>query len=308
MKSSPIDELTYYSDHGAITDPGAFSGLFDAIPADVSELCGIVQGLLLHVFWAERYGEKLSEERESEPGLRHVQKMLCRLLEINDSPLTEPRRLQNRLIGNCRNFSVLLTSMLQAQGIPARARCGFGRYFLPNWYEDHWVCEYWNEEQKRWILVDAQLDEFQQNELEIAFDPVDVPRNQFIVGGKAWHTCRSGKADPENFGIFDMRGLWFIRGDFVRDIAALNKVELLPWDSWGLADSHDQDLSQEDLNLLDEIAFKTFDEVDYTYIREVYEAQDGLLVPSIIKSYSQSGPLSIELATEQLVEQQAIDS
>jgi len=307
MCSLVSDEFAYFSDYGEITDPGEFRGLFEAVPSDISELCEIVQGLMLHVFWAERYGEKLSEERKAEPGLRHVEKMLGRLLEIIDSPLTEPRVLPDRLVGNCRNFSVLLTSMLQARGTPARARCGFGRYFLPNWHEDHWVCEYWNEEQKRWILVDAQLDVFQRNELGIAFDPVDVPRDQFIVGGKAWHNCRSGKADPDNFGIFDMRGLWFIRGDFVRDIAALNKVELLPWDSWGLADSQDQDLSQAEMNLLDEIALKTFDEVDYPYIREVYEARDGLTVPSIIKSYTQSGPLNIVLVTEQIVEQQNID-
>lgn len=301
MKSPSNEELAYYADFGTLTNPGEFSWLLKALPTDVSELCGIVQGLMLHVYWAERYGENLSEEREDEPGIRYVEKMLRRLLDINDRPLTDPRQPPDRLVGNCRNFSVLLTSIFQAQGIPARARCGFGRYFLQDSYEDHWVCEYWNEVQQRWILVDAQLDEFQSNNLGIAFDPIDVPRDQFIVGGKAWHTCRSGEADPNNFGIFDMRGLWFIRGDFVRDVAALNKVELLPWDSWGLADSQDQDLSQDDYDLLDEIALKTFDEVDFPSIREVYEAQDGLSVSSIIKSYTQSGPLRIELTTEEVV-------
>jgi hypothetical protein len=58
---------------------------------------------------------------------------------------------------------------------------------------------------------------------------------------------------------------------------------------------------------LDEIALKTFDEVDYHYIRDVYKAHDGLSVPSIIKSYSQSGPLNIELATEQIAEQQTLE-
>ena len=30
-----------------------------------------------------------------------------------------------------------------------------------------------------------------------------------------------------------MYGYWFIAGNLVRDLAALNKVELLPWDDWG---------------------------------------------------------------------------
>ncbi len=71
----------------------------------------------------------------------------------------------------------------------------------------------------------TQLDAFQCAELKIAFDPLDVPRDQFIVGGQAWKLCRSGQADPDQFGIFDMHGLWFVRGDFLRDVAALNKTE-----------------------------------------------------------------------------------
>ena len=31
-----------------------------------------------------------------------------------------------------------------------------------------------------------------------------------------------------------MHGLWFVRGDLVRDFLALNKVDILPWDhGWG---------------------------------------------------------------------------
>ena len=101
--------------------------------------------------------------------------------------------------------------MCSSDLVPARARCGFGAYFLPNHYEDHWVAEYWNAAEERWVLVDAQLDEFQRREMQVAFDPLDVPRDQFIVGGAAWKMCRSGVADPDSFGIFDMRGLIILR-------------------------------------------------------------------------------------------------
>jgi hypothetical protein len=30
-----------------------------------------------------------------------------------------------------------------------------------------------------------------------------------------------------------MRGLWFIAGNLVKDVAALNKMEMLQWDTWG---------------------------------------------------------------------------
>ncbi len=39
-----------------------------------------------------------------------------------------------------------------------------------------------------------------------------------------------------------MRGLWFIRGDLVRDFLALNKVDILPWDhGWGYLGEEDPD-------------------------------------------------------------------
>ena len=35
----------------------------------------------------------------------------------------------------------------------------------------------------------------------IGFDPFDVPRDQFVVGGRAWQLCRAGEADPDTFGL-----------------------------------------------------------------------------------------------------------
>jgi hypothetical protein len=31
----------------------------------------------------------------------------------------------------------------------------------------------------------------------------------------------------------DLRGLWFIAGNVVREVAALDKMEMLPWDQMG---------------------------------------------------------------------------
>ena len=106
--------------------------------------------------------------------------------------------------------------MLRAHGVPARARCGFGAYFEKGKFIDHWVSEYWNAAQRRWILVDAQLDERQRELFRIAFDPQDVPRDRFLVAGDAWRRCRAGEADPQAFGILDMHGLWFIAGSFAQ--------------------------------------------------------------------------------------------
>lgn len=231
MLSTPSKELlAYYSTYGLMTDPGEHSHLFDALPDDISKLCDLVQKNLMHVFWAERYGRVLSENEKYTVNVRPVSQKLAIMQQNNLRDLVAGRDLDQRQIGNCRDFAVLLTSLFRHKGIPARARCGFGTYFLPEHYEDHWVCEYWNEDQQRWILVDAQLDQFQCNELNISFDPLDVPREHFVVAGQAWHKCRLGAADPTHFGISNMHGWWFIWGNVVRELLALNKIEILPWD------------------------------------------------------------------------------
>ncbi len=220
--------LAYYAHPGMMTDPRDLAFMFAELPTELGELCAIVQQNLLHVFWAERYGRTLSETDKEPLNLRSLYQKLQRMREVNVLPLSEPRPLAERQIGNCRDFTLLLVAMLRYQGIPARARCGFAAYFLPDHFEDHWVAEVWNG--ARWVLVDAQLDALQREALNIAFDPLDVPREQFIVAGEAWQRCRRGEADPEQFGIFDMHGWWFIWGNVVRELLAFNKVEILPWD------------------------------------------------------------------------------
>jgi transglutaminase superfamily protein len=287
----------YFAAHGPMTHPGGHTDLLDTLPVDIPALCRVVQGLMIHVFWAEQYDVLLFEERKAELQLRSVASKLDRLLAPDAHPLAQARPPAKRLVGNCRDFSVLLTAMLRHHGVPARARCGFGRYFMPNHYEDHWVCEYWNIEQHRWVLVDAQLDALQCAKLAIPFDPLDVSRDQFIVGGQAWQLCRSKQADPMTFGIFDMQGLWFVRGNFVRDVAALNKIELLPWDSWGVIEARDEDLSADDLAFLDQLAELTCDDVPaFDSVRAWYESDDRVRVPATIHSYTQQGIQTIEPA------------
>ena len=60
----------YYSTPGPMTDPGAMAALLNDLPTDVRDLVRVVQGLLIHVFWAGRYGVTLDEARQSEVQIR----------------------------------------------------------------------------------------------------------------------------------------------------------------------------------------------------------------------------------------------
>jgi len=139
------------------------------------------------------------------------------------------------------------------------------------------VAEYWNVAQERWIRVDAQLDQLQRDRLGITFDPLDVPPDQFISGGQAWQLIRSGEVASNLFGIFDWRGQWFVQGDLVRDFLALNKIELLPWDSWGLMAGPEDIVSAGDLTLLDRMAALTLDpDAAFDDLRALYAGDPRL--------------------------------
>lgn len=238
---SPID----------MSDAGTKARLLDGLPRDVGGLARVVQGLLIHEHVAPAYGVTLSAEQHAQAHVRGVEKMLDCIARQDSRPLSQARPPAERVVGVCRHFTLLHVAMLRRQGIAARARCGFGAYFEKGKFIDHWVTEYWNESQQRWVLVDAQLDQRQRELFAIAFDPLDVPQDQFLVAGDAWQLCRGGKADAGAFGILDMHGLWFIAGNVIRDVAALNNHEMLPWDVWGAMPRNDAEL---DLSFIDQLA------------------------------------------------------
>jgi len=203
------------------------------LPRDVAGVFALVQGLMMHQFWTQAYGEALTDAGRAQTHARSTAQMLGLAHGMDPAPLCVARPPARRVIGVCRHFSVLASALLRRAGVPARARCGFGLYF-DGTPVDHWVVEYWDAAAGGWRLGDAQLDAVQIGALKPSFDPLDVPRDQFLVGGEAWRRCRTGEADPMSFGIMDMHGLWFVAGNLVRDIAALNNMEMLPWDVWGV--------------------------------------------------------------------------
>jgi hypothetical protein len=275
--------LHYYAAQGPITESGKYGALFRDLPDDIPSLCRIIQGLLLHFGWTERYGVQLNNDRfNRDANLRKVSKQLKRIIELDDKPLTEERSPANRLLGCCRDFSTLLTAILRYKGVPARARCGFATYFAPNHFEDHWVCQYWKSGEKRWVMVDTQLDRLQRELLGTRFDTTDMPEGLFLPAGQGWQICRTGKADPEAFGFGTWHGMWFVRGNLIRDLLSLNKIEPLAWDVWGLMPKYEpQDIPPEQFELLDKTAWVTHGlNPDLSTVQARYEEEESLHAPA----------------------------
>ena len=286
--------LDFYARPTGMTSAGQFAPLFDALPSDVGELVCIIQGLGVYdVVAADFYGFAIPNERQGEIHLRPVEKMLGCLLALDDQSLCVTRPVDKRLVGRCRHFVLLLVAILRAKGVPARGRCGFGSYFRRGFFEDHWVCEYWNAAEARWVLVDPQFDEVWRETLKIDHDILDVPRDRFLVAGDAWAQCRAGEADSAKFEIVfaDLRGLWFIAGNLVRDMAALNKTEMLPWDVWGAQPRPHEPLTDAQLAFFDKLAALTrAPDAAFAELHALYQGDDRLRVPPMVFNAVRDAP------------------
>jgi hypothetical protein len=273
-----MSKLEHWSRPAPLSDLRALQAEIRGLPRDIGALVEVVQGLLVHAHWRERYGVPIDPARERELQFRRADHTLARALELEPSPLSEARPPAQRVLGVCRHFSVVLAAFLRAQGRPARARCGFADYFDPQRWVDHWVCEVWDDIAGAWRSVDAQLDVVQRSALKLDFDPLDVPRQRFVVAGEIWQRCRAGELDPQRCGIFELNGLWFVAANVVRDLAAFEKCEMLPWDVWGPMFKPHERPGPETLVLLDHAAQATLDP-DGSAAGEFYAAHEAFRVP-----------------------------
>jgi hypothetical protein len=143
-----------------------------------------VQNLLMHGALCRLYEHTPTDTQRGGEAIRQVEAMLDRALSLDDRPLDKPRPPGKRLLGNCRTFAVLLTSLMREKGIPARVRAGFAAY---TWgrgkLENHWICEHYDRDRRRWVKVDPQIDHRQRRLMRIDFDTLDLPEGAFLVGG-----------------------------------------------------------------------------------------------------------------------------
>jgi Transglutaminase-like superfamily len=284
MATQDLTAPSFYSEPGMMTSPGRHARLLDGLPGGVADLAAVVQGLLVHEHLAHTYGVRLREEDRATVHIRRVELLLEQIVVRDGRPLHVPRPVATRVAGNCRHFTVLLAAMLRAQGVLARARCGFGAYFVNGLFEDHWVCEYWLADQRRWVLVDAQIDSRQRSMFNIDFELTDVPRDRFLIAGEAWARCRAGAADEEKFGLSltSEAGYWWIAGNLMRDVAALNNIELLPWDAWGAMPRPYEQIDDERLALFDRLATVTRDPDNaFPEVQRLYQ-DERLRVPPAV--------------------------
>ncbi|MBO2463922.1 transglutaminase-like domain-containing protein [Actinomadura violacea] len=293
---------TFYAAQSGFSSPGRHERLYDDLPAAPARLAEITRGLMIHRVEGDLFGYDVPPDRlHDDAETRYLDDILTIITERNPASLTRPRAFADRFVGVCRDFSLLFCSFLRHAGIPARLRSGFADYFgSEGFHFDHMVTEYWDD-RHGWRLADAQLaDPRVTTAFAIDFDPMDVPRDRFLVAGAALQLIRSGDADPQSFGIplpdRLLAGEWFVIGNVRLDLAALNKVETLLWDTWGAGTSSDDDLTDDIRDLYHQVALLTSDEVRFDAARIAFADNENLRTPSTVLSLAPfNGPRHVTL-------------
>jgi hypothetical protein len=252
------DPLEFYATQSPTTDPREYRRLLAGVPADPAGIVRIVQNVLVRADLIESGAHPIPDRRfDREVDIRTVHGMLERIAEIDDRPLTETRERRDRLVVICAQHAMLTAALFRHHGIPARPRGGFETYFSKTKHHDHWIAEFWNAEDARWVRVDAEIEKGARDHRGKEINGLDLPAGTFLTGAEAWRKCRFAGESPLHFGISggEWYGGWdFVLNELLLDFNALNKVESLPWDETEQTERGYEKLSGHDLALLDRMS------------------------------------------------------
>lgn len=234
------DSYLAYSDN---TDPGNYVKLYEKLPDDLAELCALIKKQLIH---PTRIGDfpELEGLGSEDTQLYTVKDMLAELVKRNPSGLEASREPKDRLRVSCRFHAMLLSSILKSKKIPARVRVGFAPYLVPPGYDksiDHWICEVWNKDEHRWMLVDPDIQK------------VDFPRSEFEFAGDVWMKVRNDR-DGERYGVGQWWGREYVKANLLHDLYCVMNNELIYWEGCTLARKSIPSMDKSDLAMLDKIA------------------------------------------------------
>lgn len=111
--------------------------------------------------------------------------MIAGILRLDETGFTKNRDVTKRITVSCRQASILFSAILKAKGIPCRSRAGFMDFGdTGDSYMEHWVNEYWDFNENRWVLVDA--DGYYEYEQRFGYSQFDLPRRKFVTASEAW--------------------------------------------------------------------------------------------------------------------------
>ena len=256
-----MDTLTYFASQSALTDLGKYGEQFAAVPADVTAICGVVQGLFLKQ--EERYKYPIVNERLLGTHARKVSAVLDWVMKFKKGGnVVDVREIPDRFLASSSDYANLFVALCREKGIAARKRVGFAAGASCD-YAEYWDGSAWKQ-----------------------IDPSGEIKEEIVSAAKVWAACRAGEMCACQFvadAQYKQIGWDAVRNNLILDLAAMNKVELLNWDRYGWMNRPFADFSDKALATMDAAAAALLKaDEDFDAVLAVYENEEGLQVPHVI--------------------------
>lgn len=283
--------LKHYQQTGPYTYPGAYKDYFKTLPSDIKILGHLVCSQVIHPITLLECKEEmfpLYGDLRTYPKYRMINEddifqtavsMTAELFRLNEEGFVLNRAVKEKIVVTCRYVSVLMCAILKSKDIPCRSRAGFFSYW-PDVKEssDHWINEYWNEDEGRWTAFDA--DGFYPFETLLGFSQYDIPKDKFAKAADVWLGIREGRLDGERYIYSDAhntRGLNAAVRQLFYDYHALMNHEVsyhcLP--SYIYNTSRFKQLSEAELQIIDELAhYMLLPDENYSKLKELWLSTD----------------------------------
>jgi len=258
--------LDFYKQYSEFTDPGEYEYLYENLPDSLPELCSLIKSQFIHPY-AElpQYSEQIPKERWDESfKYPTVESILKGLVSYDSTGLVNNRKPENRLVVICRGNAILLASILKYRGIPVRVRAGYATYIMPDFHISHAICEVWNKNENRWMLVDPSMD------------MVDFSKNKFDFSNDAWLQMQKKEIDPDLYGLpGKYSGKASILAIFNTDLAFILGTEYTIYQYAPVLDyafKNNNQLTSEHIEMLNRISelMKSLDANNLSELQEIY--------------------------------------
>lgn len=253
----------HYLAFSTFTNPGLYKDLLVDLPGDIRKLGLLVRQNFVHrttLDWGNtgtnvdlRFGDmtKMPWWRQPEDdNLPTTAAMLAELYRRDSRGLVADRRVEDKLALTCRYDAILVASILKSKNIPARVRSGFAPYLEPRQSDDHWINQYWSDDEERWVTIDVDGSISHIGDLDL----YDIPQAEFDWPAKAWLDVRSGKTKPDYYwNAADFRGLMPIAWELFYDFHCLMNNEIVYY-------HHPKILGYDDFSDISEARIKQIDD------------------------------------------------
>jgi len=265
-----ISVLDFYRQYSSFTAPGEYEYLYKNLPDSLPELCSLVKSQFIHpIVELPQYRDQIPKERWNETEkYTTVKSVLQGLLSYDSRGFVKDRKPEDRLVLGCRENSLLLASILKYRGIPARVRYGNAAYLIPGFHTNHVICEVWNKNNQRWMLVDPSTN------------MIDFGREKFAFGNDSWLKMQKGEINPELYGIpgdyGKNNGLVTIATMVCLDLASVLGNEYTIYQYAPIVDyafDNNKKLPEDQIEILNRISklMKSFNAENLSKLQEIYD-------------------------------------